>query len=891
MSGHDRDRLQLEALLRLYFQLLDLSLDVERNRDDHAFRDEGGAIWYVFDENVLELFIDPRDPRGRITSLHGPEWRRAGHRVDRNRSTVAETTLATAEFLMSGDLPGQDGAPIYMTEWHRWEFARRVELLQARQVRELRGISPTQIRERFSPLRQILKLFDRDPEGIESHLENRQLAADIAAFKARQPTQDALRSYLATRLSIELLANDELLEPSHQIRRLVTRPLRQRIATLHSALGMISDEDKQAIALDAREWRKRLRAECARRGIDVVSGEAHVPRQRSRSEGAVWDDAKSLALVRWAAATKSRSSLDQRVVLVTADQVVFDAYREWHADLPMKDPAYAEPFCLRRITQYAPVFNLVSSGRVEGGEAYVELFTDLLQTLEVMLLPLNLSRIASRAPAAVLSRMREKTALRPLRKPSIVEDPAYSSLIMALQQEGVSCHRAQLDKIIDRWRELERATLGRPDEQMQVRIAAAEAMKAILDADDTGEAFERYVTDLVRTLLSGSRKLSLPLARECIEDWRAPPLQGVTRAPIALQLVVRTPNRAVSVRDLLDQHLGGADQAPLFDEAGWEALYEQPSLVFSIATAQCLATRDWGNAQHFAEMALLEEIESKEADPAALDQRAEIRYLYALVNRFRMGEIGPPLTGDAFGRLDRSYRVALLHLNECEIYHSRPEARQELRLMRALSERAALQLFFISATNRWVRLGAAQARQPPRHAGAREPELLELNCSDVALHALDSAEADLAACYALDRRLGAVEEPERADFRERVQRQYFTNIAAVAIFRFLWGQPLGAAPPILRPGNPVPEEAVREILRRYGDSAHPIMRADVWGFLALAGDPAAAEALRLLTPLRRGGGILSLDVAIIEAIRARTTALIAAGRSTFRAQMTEPLKA
>jgi hypothetical protein len=879
---------ELDQLLKLFFQLLDLSLDVERNREDHAFHQEGRTISYVLDENLLELFIDPRDSRGRMISLHAPEWSRSRRASAAHRSVVAETALATAEYLISGELPGQRRRALFMTEWHRWEFTRRVEELQVQQIRRLRRATPEEFRERFAGVRETLAVFEQRPDDIELHLANRRLAADLEAFRARGPTREALKAYLATRLALELLANDELLEPSQQLRRLVTPPLRHVFTTLHRALPPATAEEKRAIAEDAREWMRRLRDECARREIDVIARDEAEGVGRRRSEGALWDDAKSLALVRWAAAGQSRSSLDQRLVFVTADQLVFDVYRRWYADLPFRDPAYSEPFCLRRITQFAPVFNLLSSGRVEG-EAYLELFKDLLQTLEVMLLPLNLSRIASRAPSDILGRMRERTALRPTEPGRIADDPAYRPLVAALQHGGVSRYRAELDNIIDRWRELERAALGRPDEQIQHRIGAAEAIEAGFDPDVSAEAFERYVTELVQTLLSGSRKLSLPLAREFIDHWPAPANQEVTRAPIALQLTVTTPGRSFAVGELLDRRLAGGETEPLLDEEGWNALYEQPSVVFSIATAQCLATRDWSNAQHFAEMALLEELEegARSDGPAGQDQGAEIKYLYALVTRFRMGEIGPPLTGDAFTRLSRYYRLALQHLDECEAYHSQAGSRQELRVMRALSERAALHLFFISSTNRWVRLAAAKRRS--RHRVA-EADLLELNCTPTALEALEAAETDLAACLALDAALPPIAEPYRLEFRAKLQRQYYTNIAAVGVFRALWGQPGGAAPPALRPGAGPAEERARDVLDRYGAATHPLMRADVLGFLALGGDVEAAEELRTLPRLERTPGVLNLDVAIIDAIRDRADDLIEMGCALVAEPLVEPAR-
>ncbi|HEX8626070.1 MAG TPA: hypothetical protein VF782_13475 [Allosphingosinicella sp.] len=872
---------ELDQLLALYFQLLDLSLDVERNKEDFAFSSlEGAKISYVFDENVLELFIQPKDGRGRMTSLHASHWSRAPSATRWARPYVCQTTLATAEYLLSGELPAQHRRTIFMTEWHRWEFTKRVEMLQSLQVDRLRRAGRKAMRQRFAGARELLRLAEKDPDGVEDRVEDRRLAADLAAYRARDPEPHALETYLATRLSLAILAEDQLMEPAEQLRRLVTSPLRNSFSTLHRSLPPVSTEEKQVIANDTRDWVKRLRDHCERRGIEVRrSDEADATEGPYRTEGAIWDDAKSMALVRWAAAQKARTSLNERLVFVTADQIVFDAYREWYAELSFSDPAYSEPFCFRRLTQYTPVFNFVSSGRAEG-EAYVELFKDLLQALEVMLLPLNLSRVASRAPQIVLGRMREKTALRPTEPGRIAEDPAYQPLVSALRQGGLSAHRSRLDDIIDRWRELERAALGRADEPIQRRIQAAEALDAALDLDVSMDAYERYVKELVQALLLSSRTLSVPLAREFIdEEWPAHARGELSRAPIALQLIVNTPTRTISIGETLDRLLAG-EAGPLLDEDAWKALDRQPALVFSLAAARCLAVRDWGNAQRFAEMALVEEMEDSENLDARgrQDRRREIKYLYALVTRFRIGEIGPPLTGEAFGRICRFYRSALGHLDECETYHGDPDHRQELRLMRTLSERAALHLFYVSTTNERVRAAAA-GRRARTHRGPRRDlrELLPLDARASAVAALERAESDLAACLALDRQIGPIDDPQRNAFRMKLQRQYYTNIATAGVFRALWDEPLEGAPPQLRPDSPAATRRAREVLARYGGAAHPLMRADIFAFLTLGGDPDAAEDLKAEPPLAPRPGMLNLDVAIVEALRISAAYLLEAG--------------
>jgi hypothetical protein len=865
----------LAEVLKLFFLLLDLSRDVERNKDDAAFRAEGGSIAYVFDATLHEVFINPHDSRGQLTSLHAEPWRDADQASPNWDSYVAQTALSTSEYLIAGDLPGQERDRIYMTEWHRWEFKRRVDVLRIQQVMRLRGASEREVLQRFAGVRETLKRFDEDRAGVAAHLKDRQLAQDIASFEVFDKDHDELRPYLSTRLCLDVLANDRVVEPSEQLRRLVTPPLRNSFATLHHTFQPNADQ-LRAILADSREWQRRLLTECRLNDVKVIRAsnreDGASDGTRRRSEAALWDDARSLALVRWAADDVAKKSMTSRLVFVTADQILFDAYRRWFAELSPTDPAYAEPFFMRRISQYAPVFNLVDSGRVVG-QRYVELFQELLQILEVMLLPLNLSRSASKAGDAVVTRMREMTALRPTSRQPIDKDLAYLPLIGALRGEGLKDYRGRLNDMIDHWRELERAALGTADEQVEQRVQSVEKVFDGLETGRTKEAFEQYVTELVRTLLSGSQDLSLPLAREFIDEWR-PPTEGLARAPIALRLTVETNRGTLAVGEMLEDRLAGKVSGPLADEDGWTALFQQPSLVFAIVAAQRVASRDWSNAQHFSEMALLAESDPAAAEPsaprAAPDQDAEIEYLAALVKRFRMGEIGPPLTAEMLGRVQRHYAAAGQLLDGCAEYHDGQFPPQALRVMRTRSERAALNLFYSIALNPKMRLAAhARWRRPKsddRGESDQRSGLIDFEMDEEGVRALESAEADLRACLEIDLGLPDIDDPRRQDFRYKVQRQYYTNIAAAGVVRSLWGLEAAAADRILRPTSREATQCVLSVLERYQDTAHPVMRAEALAFLALGGSRSAAQQLRQMERLEPDVGVLNLDVAIVDSI-------------------------
>lgn len=118
----------IEQVLAQILRLVDVTRDIERNIDDARFDAAGGRMHYVFDENVFEMFVNPKRWKSRTATFHSPFWlRRAGEPPSRNWSSIAaQSALIASEFLFSGTLPGQRTSDIYMTEWHSWELRDRV---------------------------------------------------------------------------------------------------------------------------------------------------------------------------------------------------------------------------------------------------------------------------------------------------------------------------------------------------------------------------------------------------------------------------------------------------------------------------------------------------------------------------------------------------------------------------------------------------------------------------------------------------------------------------------------------------------------------------------------------------------------------------------------------
>jgi hypothetical protein len=632
----------------------------------------------------------------------------------------------------------------------------------------------------------------------------------------------------------------------------------------------------------------RLIYECGLRGIKVADEHSRAD-ESARRRGALWDDARTLAMVRWAAV--NRTSPGQRMVLVTADGLMFDAYRRWYAELDPRMPEYAEPFILRRLLQYAPIFNLADA-RNSLGDDVRTFFGQLQNIIEVTLLPINLARQGrseagaapisptrqSRADAqqAAITRMREKTALRLLDKEPISADLAYQPLCEAIMREGVGFHGDRFDRLLDEWRRLERTTMGVADDYVRLRLTERErALPGLFVGEVSQHAITNYIETLISELYEGSLALWLPLARDVVLDWQPGPEGGRSRAPIAFRLYLDD-KQTIDLGQAVDDRLTGADATPLMNAISWESLQSRPRALFGLAACLALASEDWSNADHFAEMALRERPGGDEdrQNRASDNEMYELRYLNALTRRFRMGTIGPARNADALARIRRAAREAAELLESCIEYHSRCEdgRRQTLRLIRTLSERAALHLFHAAALIRPVRTApvppgakSGGARYERHDAGFSAEVATELR--QEAANALNLAQHDLIECFELADRL-EIKEEDRSRFLRRVEQQYSINTAATCVLRNLMNpedpKPWGGFPDALLDKL---ASDIRE--RRFQDERSAHLAAELWKFLALRGDP---DAKRELARLRREpfSSTLSLDVSMFSALTSQS---------------------
>lgn len=857
----------LEQILRIFFGLLDLSRDLERNDDDSQFRAEGGVIHYVLDADLLEIFVQPWDTRGRPASLHRNAWLPKGNFSPATWTAIAaQTALSATEYLVSGTLPAQRDHRILMTLEHRYELARRAEAMAAEYAQALAAASAEGNLERFqqaSEIRNCAATAGDDWRKIRQF--DPLLYNDLLALREKQVNTDGLASFAGTRATLKALVSDRQLEPAEQVERIVGPVLRQRFATLHQVFPVLRDEQR-LISADAARWFDALKAEAALQGIHIADKGDGESSDWGRSKAALWDDARSLATARWVAVRRLESRA--RLVFVTADQLLFDTYRRWYANLKPSDLAYSEPFILRRLVQFAPMFNLADSGKLHGDDAR-QVFQDMRHLLEINLLTLNLSRLSARSPTdAILTRMRELTALRQRDPAPIVKDPLYRTLASALREKAGRGELSEIGELLDNLRVLERFALGQVDDHVRARLTGRQAKMLLFGEKGSGDrAMLRYVGDLVHKMLAVSVRVWLPLARDFINAWTPREGQELIRAPIAIRLKVAVQGAQIDVGDALYARVyreQGKAVGSLFASHGWDQLENDEALVFAVAAILALASNDWSNAVHFSERAQKTE-RARQKDKERL---AEYEYLSALAKRFRIGSQGVPKSADALNRVVRTYRAALESLDWCVAYHEAALSADAhvVRLLRSVSERAALRLFF--ATVLMPAVGNATDYPDSGRAGPVQglsskdyADILGAERLSVAQECLTSAEADLNRCLVIDSPLEVLAEDRRRALWT-VRRQYLVNICSAAVGRHLLHLP--QAEYVI--SNELLRDKVRTFLRDHESKVYLLMRAEMLGFLGLSGDSRAIDEIRKLRAADFPSDAMILDRALFTAI-------------------------
>ena len=336
---------EIDDILTVMLRLIDFSQDLERNQRDALFRDDAGKIVYVFDENIFELFFQPAIQKHLITSAYSAHWQTGTSRYERGHVPVeAQSALIASEYLLSETLPGAEGPLIYMTGWHRRELLSRIESIIDALREKARSFKENTTVE-FLAMLQLYVSGKDNVDYPENLTKDDWLNQDMDKLRAGNMNEDGLRRYRLARISARMLAASKISEPLGQLKRAMSQPIQARLRTFHLDFCPTPGESDK-IRSDAEDWFDRLLEE---QKITTLPG-------IKRARGSLWNDAQSLALIRWAATRHAQPK--RKIVLITGDILVFNTYRRWYVETKPESAEHYEPFILRRASQYIPMMNL-----------------------------------------------------------------------------------------------------------------------------------------------------------------------------------------------------------------------------------------------------------------------------------------------------------------------------------------------------------------------------------------------------------------------------------------------------------------------------------------------------------------------------------------------------
>lgn len=697
--------------MRQLLRFADISRDMERNRNDSAFVENGGKIVYVLDQNIFEMFMQPS---ARIKAVESFYSTALGGQTRTATRYEAQCALIASEYLVCGTLPGNRDGVVYMTEEHWRELVYRIDgmhnelrrrmglpvqanLLSRRRDQYGKPVGPRDVIEAFRIKFQAMHaLVDQTPNPemslrrMRHSALDKDLTEDLEALATREVSGAVMNRVSVTRTAAEILSTDLLAEPLDQLRRLLAPSVRNRIHRLQSRYPCTEIMEIEA---DSRRWLRRLNRQLGRPRQQF---ETHLP-WGERSPRALKNDAKSIAYLRWVARTCIPAG--QRLAFVTGDTLIFDTYRRWYADgraLP------DEPFFMRRAAQYSPIFIPSDSGGDLSHEQFLpagrhSIFDRMQGAIESTLIPLIFSTRKGGDADGVFAKRREQLALRSAELEDEDDKKAAqraADLGERISPEWLKDQGGKLEDVVDLWRAAQRLSIGAShnliasrltDEQKQLAETVARGT-----AEEAARALSSYAQFVASSLLDESLVYSLVHAQEFLNkvpdrDGPSPP---VKRLSVAL--------------DFENLKLGSE-------------MWNRPEIVFARAACVALDLQDAHNAHHFATLALRADdaARARLAGEAIVGLEYELRYLTAVTARILLCTVeshlrrptkgedsirsvrrGVALVKDIYAQAaDAVHGVIRFHHSVMTKADGSWDSHHAVRYLRGLSERASLHLF------------------------------------------------------------------------------------------------------------------------------------------------------------------------------------------------------
>jgi hypothetical protein len=657
--------------------LVNLSRIIDRNRDDDRFASNGSEIVYVFDTNVVQMFLEPYKNPQFSEIFHTPLW---DSEREADLDANAQACLITGEYLFSGKLPGQKGGVWYMTRGHKAEMDHQQEHLRSHIIDNISRMrrEPDFNNQVLEKIARLTHALDIDPVAGRSTFSAKSATADRYA-----PWLDELRKLsdkdfrhrapgIRAREICRILSRDDVAEPANQLFRYRSGEIAGRFRTLESLLNS-SSTDRPAIETETADWRVILADILSRRPANI------------KTRDGLKADCQALGLLSWAA--RQPENRNRRFVLVTGDAVLLEAYRWQH----VRDPQL-HPYIIRPINHFAPLFNPVSAQSTLSSQQNA--FLKLQQVLEFVLVSINLQLLVN-TEADTRQRARDAFVLEVQRHIELAMERVLAAFPDASDPIWLRRKTRELERLVQELRPIERLML----EAFPNLVAPRLAQERI--------RIEEPTVDGGDTLLAAIEK-RLSAANEIGAQFS---LQTTPDTIVRLFDAFRTSNadrkRRATVYDRLSfgagrYHVGAEATVAWLQKLSRAALYAEletlkghPAKLFALAALLAFRLEIWSEAARYsllASTASLEQTKYVDKLEEAPAEHYEYVYLMAAALRFRLASFKPSdghTYSDPWGE---SLRTADDALTRCSDYHA--ATGQLSRTMRAQSERAALHISY-----------------------------------------------------------------------------------------------------------------------------------------------------------------------------------------------------
>jgi len=614
-----------------FANLFDFSLDIQRHEMDLEFVYYGGRIHYALDENIFELFVRPF-ARARCATRDALSVDREADADEADSGTARQTALLCAEALFLGRLPGQVRGEIYLSEWHRWELLSRLNELLLENAESMS--CDTDLADYLADKAAILNTvaLPDNPVSDDDHLATD--LAELEKLPSVRPT--ALLPFWRNRSLVAMISRNETVEPLQQLKRLLSSEMQQRLQGIVSLRRPVGEELDRVTA-SARRWTAALRRE-------VTARDAHRRAPTKRSKTSFENDGRTLALVEWVA---GRLGPRDRLVLVTGDAALYDAYRRAAEEEPRSRRLGARPFLLRRPAQYAPLF----TSNIETAEfdPHLKLFYSVQQAVELPIAPLRMASISAGDRASDALSRRNSLTLRPLHEGRFQGKPYIHDVWGLLGRDYDVALIAELEGRLD---QNERILNGFTDDLLAKRISPQER-EILLNAPGGGpeeqrRAFQQYIEEVIGALMASAVVLWKPIAERFLKRALVSSLSKHRRyVPVVVNVAGA---KAISALDAVNFVIGTEDLSPeaVANSADDQLRLDSAFDVFLSSAAVALVGNDWRMAEHFSEVAINSFSHLAALEDVSLLEGYEAYYLCALAKRFRLGQIPLDDTGSGF---------------------------------------------------------------------------------------------------------------------------------------------------------------------------------------------------------------------------------------------------